>query len=280
MCQPFTNESRLLKVVAQNEGIEVTWTYDDVYNRFSLSTEEKVFDASNLADWLQARRDRGLPASIYINAMGQLERVFFVVEGSREFWAKSPMDNVLLYDTTFSTNRAGMKLGCGTGVNDEGQSNLLFISLVCFQDAESFEWVFMEFMLAYKRGPVVIFTDSDLAMKNAIEKRLTPNGTKHMLCTWHLSKNLATNMKSTAGTQWYLFEKKWWMICKETDLLSRSMFDKEWAELLAILPPSNSEGRAKALVWLEGLKDRKEQWAARWTWEHFTAGVHSTQRAE
>lgn len=28
------------------------------------------------------------------------------------------------------------------------------------------------------------------------------------------------------------------------------------------------------------MKDRKEQWAARWTWAHFTAGVHSTQRAE
>ena len=71
-----------------------------------------MFDASNLAVWLQARRDRGLPASIYINAMGQLERVFFVVEGSREFWAKSPMDNVLLYDTTFSTNPAGMEPLC------------------------------------------------------------------------------------------------------------------------------------------------------------------------
>ena len=67
-----------------------------------------------------------------------------------------------------------------------------------------------------------------------------------------------TNIKSTAGTQWYTFEKKWWMICKETDLLSRKMFEKEWEELLAILPPSDSECRAKALAWLEGLKDRKE----------------------
>ena len=28
------------------------------------------------------------------------------------------------------------------------------------------------------------------------------------------------------------------------------------------------------------MSDRKEQWAARWTWEHLTLGVHSTQRAE
>ena len=115
---------------------------------------------------------------------------------------------MLLYDTTFSTNRAGMKLGCGTGVNEEGLSNLLFVSLVSFQDAESFEWVFGQFVLAFRYPPGVIFTDSDGAMKIAFESRLTPLGTRHMLCTWHLSKNILTNMKATASDQWHIFEKK------------------------------------------------------------------------
>jgi hypothetical protein len=34
------------------------------------------------------------------------------------------------------------------------------------------------------------------------------------------------------------------------------------------------------LAWLENLKKRKEQWAACFTWQHVTFGVHSTQRAE
>ena len=35
-----------------------------------------------------------------------------------------------------------------------------------------------------------------------------------------------------------------------------------------------------ALRWLQNLKGRKEQWAARYTWRHPTLGVHSTQRSE
>ena len=36
----------------------------------------------------------------------------------------------------------------------------------------------------------------------------------------------------------------------------------------------------KVLEWLESLYDKREQWAARWTWDHLTLGVDSTQRAE
>ena len=82
-----------------------------------------------------------------------------------EFWAKSLKDNVIIYDTTFSTNRAGMQLGCGSGVNEEGLSNLLFVSLVTFQDSESFEWVFEKLVMALRKSPTTIFTDSNGAMQ-------------------------------------------------------------------------------------------------------------------
>ena len=197
-----------------------------------------------------------------------------------EFWAKSPNDNVLLYDTTFSTNRCGMKLGCGTGVNEEGLSNILFVSLVSYQDSDAFQWVFEEMMKAFHTAAAVIFTDSDPAMAIAIVTVLAPNGTKHFLCTWHLSKNFVTNMKGTAGTAWRDIEGKWWRIWKETP------FDAEWEELTSLLPsvdPSNqaaTKTRDNSLKWLDSLKDKKEKWAARWTWATFTAGVHSTQRSE
>ena len=263
---------RFLKSVANDEGTPVTWTYDDVYNHFRLTAEDKFLDASRLAEWVESRNERGLPAFIHCNAVGQLERVFFVPKGAREFWAKSPKDNVAIYDTTFSTNRAGMKLGCGTGVYEEGLSNLLFVSLVCFQDAESFQWVFECFLNVFRHTPCVLFTDSDPAMELAINVILTPHGTVHLLCTWHLSKNLTTNMKPTARGKWTAFLKKWWAICKETSALSLNTFDREWDELM--------KARQKALKWLQGLKDKRERWAARYTWRYFTAGVHSTQRAE
>lgn len=275
-----------LKSVAADDGIPITWTYDDVYNHFSLSAQDKFLDASRMVDWVESRTERGLPAAIHVNSAMQLERVFFAPKGAREFWAKSPTDNVMIYDTTFSTNRAGMKLGCGTGVNEEGLSNLLFVSLVCFQDHKSFEWVFENFMQAFRHAPRVVFTDSDGAMELAIQNTLAIYGSAHLLCTWHLSKNVATNMKPTACGKWTLFSKKWWRICKDSSLLSQQTFDNEWDELIQILPtipedkPDSLKSRQKALAWLETLKDKKERWAARYTWQFFTAGVHSTQRAE
>jgi hypothetical protein len=137
---------------------------------------------------------------------------------------------------------------------------------------------------AFKLPPCVMFTDSDPAMALALRERLP--STLHLLCIWHLSKNLATNMKGTAGTKWPQFLKLWWNICKETDSRSRLAFDTEWDALIAALPqtPVDNEHaaarRVTALKWLEGMKSRKEQWAARWTWQHTTAGVHSTQRTE
>ena len=267
--------------VAIEDKIEVIWNYNDVYNQFSLTAEEKALDATNLCNWVSAWKERGRHAAIHINETGQLECVFFAMPKAVEFWAKSPNDNVLLYDTTFSTNRCGMKLGCGTGVNEEGLSNILFVSLVSYQDSDAFQWVFEEMMKAFHTAAAVIFTDSDPAMAIAIVTVLAPNGTKHFLCTWHLSKNFVTNMKGTAGTAWRDIEDKWWRICKETSFDSRATFDAEWEELTSLLPsvdPSNqaaTKTRDNSLKWLDSLKDKKEKWAARWTWATFTAGVHS-----
>jgi hypothetical protein len=36
----------------------------------------------------------------------------------------------------------------------------------------------------------------------------------------------------------------------------------------------------RVLAWLNGLKEQRTRWAARWTWKEFTMGLHSTQRAE
>jgi hypothetical protein len=56
-----------------------------------------------------------------------------------------------------------------------------------------------------------------------------------------------------------------------------------WAELTALAVAStggDDKTRTLALEWLRVLGTRAPRWAARWTWEHLTLDVHSTQRAE
>jgi hypothetical protein len=53
--------------------------------------------------------------------------------------------------------------------------------------------------------------------------------------------------------------------------------------MLPAVPENDTKAlkaRQDALEWFESLNTRKHQWAARWTWQHFTMGVHSTQRSE
>ena len=54
--------------------------------------------------------------------------------------------------------------------------------------------------------------------------------------------------------------------------------------MLELLRKTNSchdeEKLGAAFTWLESLKQRKEQWAARYTWGVLTLGMNSTQRAE
>lgn len=85
---------------------------------------------------------------------------------------------------------------------------------------------------------------------------------------------------------WVAFLRKWWGICLQTEEQSHDTFTDEWRALLALLPEAPAEDAPTrkqhddALKWLERLGNKREQWAARWTWAAATFGVHSTQRAE
>ena len=134
-----------------------------------------------------------------------------------------------------------------------------------------------------------MFTDGDPAMAAAIRSAL-PN-TSHLLYTYHLSKNIYTHIKplfnhkaGNAKEMWEKFCNCWWKICKKQDAKSCISFDAEWHDLLGILESIEHNTDVKTLEsakkWLQSLYERKKQWVSRWTWNHLTLGVHSTQRSE
>jgi hypothetical protein len=77
------------------------------------------------------------------------------------------------------------------------------------------------------------------------------------------------------------FIAAWWTLCLRSDTSSVASFDSEWDALVAPIragPPS--EARMAALAWLDSLYQRREKWAARFTWLTLTLAIHSTQRGE
>ena len=266
----------LFNELADRSGREKTWSYNDVYNKYKVSAEDRRQDASRFCDWLKEIDSHGLPTFMDVNSFGQLECAAFTVPKAVEWWAINQENISIHYDTTFGTNRSGMKLGMMTGVDGDGHTRILFVTLVARQNAKSFQWCFKKLREVFKVAPVVIFTDSDPAMGLAISVELPE--ARHLLCTWHLSLNMATNVKPAAGSMWDTITKKFWDICKQSDILSRDTFDAEFRELVNLVPvpaQDHPEKLAKyntAVEWFGKLSDKRQRWAARWTWQYFTAG--------
>jgi transposase-like protein len=139
---------------------------------------------------------------------------------------------VLLYDTKHGTNRYGVKLGCLTSFDQTGKTQVLAASLILHEDEESFTWVFKCFSESFQRPPVVVFTDSDLAMDKAIP--LAWPEAVHLLCTFHLFKNFFENMRPlfvNRKDDWQVAASLWWKLCKTSDAAMRERFPDEWDAL-------------------------------------------------
>ena len=113
-----------------------------------------------------------------------------------------------------------------------GRTVILASSLLSNETESSFDWVFREFVKAFHTLPKVLFTNGDPAMAAAIRSAL-PN-TSHLLCTYHLSKNLYTHIKplfnhkaGNAKEMWEKFCNCWWKICKKQDAETCNSFDAE-----------------------------------------------------
>ena len=176
-----------------------------------------------------------------------------------------------------------MKMAAWVTVDGTGATRALAYTFLVDETDESFIWASECFKDAFRVPPAVIFTDSDPAMKVAIAA-VFPSA-EHLLCVWHLSKNMFTHIKAACGNNDALWKRMlscWWLIVKQSDESSQETFEADFASLTAMLEESTVTGKTmeSARKWLAKMADEKERWAYRWTWRWLTMGIHSTQRIE
>ncbi|CAL8168014.1 unnamed protein product [Prunus armeniaca] len=163
------------------------------------------------------------------------EAFYFKIEGdgdnrfSRCFWADATSrraygfyGDVVVFDTTFNTNRYDLTFAPMLGVNNHGQTIVLACAFLSKETTESFIWMFEEFKKAMPGGePKTIITDQDAAMSRAISIAFPT--TFHRLCIWHITSKFSVKLPHSAYKEyWGEFQKAIW----DTD--NKDEFDAKW----------------------------------------------------
>jgi hypothetical protein len=174
-------------------------------------------------------------------------------------------------------------------VNSDGATCILAASIIAGEeDGDKFSWIFEKFKKVFKE-PKIIITDSCSKIEIGIRFQLSES--THLLCAWHIYKNFFEHIHSLVSHEdWSIINKTFWILTKETDERKQYTFDTEYAALVEIIEKAaesrcDSDKKKKlmdnAVSWLRvTLYEKRHMWAYRFTWRHFTAGCHSTQRAE
>ncbi|CAG8741587.1 23275_t:CDS:2, partial [Cetraspora pellucida] len=137
----------------------------------------------------------------------------------------------LLIDCTYKTNRYKMPL---MNVVSMSSFNMTFYSCFAFLSDETeldYEWVLICILKIFNNmsHPNVIVTDQEFALMKAI-KKVFPN-TQHILCIWHINKNILAKCKRyfTTDENWTEFIRMWQVVIGS---VTEQDFEIQWNEFL------------------------------------------------
>lgn len=277
---------------ARREGITVTWEYEDVYNAY-IRNNSNHLDASGLMDMLAKReRKKQLRHFIHTDDQNHISRTFVEMDGAREVWGthrtRYKLGNVLILDPTFGTNRYGLKLSFFITVDSEGVSRILAYVLHNEESHDDIFWALKCFDKVFKTRPNAIFTDSGAGLAKAIltftDIDMPWCGTVHFLCIYHVYKNFYSHIRPLFNgneEKWKVVHQLFWSLGKKSHHSPEELKDIVSNLFLEMTKHGRGNSKSTALKWFsDTLLCKKSKWAAAYTWNVFTAGVHATQRVE
>ncbi|KAL6579014.1 hypothetical protein OROMI_009230 [Orobanche minor] len=165
------------------------------------------------------------------------------------FWSDSALRSAfIVFDTTYNTNRYGLKLAPFVGVNNHGQTVLFGCGFLNNETTESFTWLFSQFLQAMPEGsiPKVIITDQDQAIRGAICKKLGPK--------------LYADHQDALNKVVY-------------DSETPDEFERKWENLMTTTSLGGND-------WLGNMYGIRDRWVPTYVKDFFVAGMSSSQRVE
>ena len=81
-----------------------------------------------------------------------------------------------------------------TGVDHHKRCVTFGAGLLYDETIESYKWLLQMFLDAHKKQPLLVLTDQDASMKQAVATVF--NDSVHRLCMWHIMKKLPSKVCS------------------------------------------------------------------------------------
>ncbi|KAI8535604.1 hypothetical protein RHMOL_Rhmol10G0186900 [Rhododendron molle] len=224
-------------------------------------------DANMLKELFESEKEknRGFTYTIEEDDEHRLTHCFWADAISRKSYQY--FGDVVVFDTTYNTNKYCLMFAPLLGVNHHGQTTLFGCAFLSDETSESFEWLFKEFLKAMPGPPPkMIITDQDPVMTKAIACAL-PN-TFHRYCIWHIVSKFSEKIGALAYKEHYeQFKKCIW------NSESSEEFDPTWAYIVEKTNLSTHQ-------WLHSMYEIRARWVPTYTRHIFSAHMTSSQRAE
>ncbi|XP_024177242.2 protein FAR1-RELATED SEQUENCE 5 isoform X3 [Rosa chinensis] len=229
----------------------------------------KKGDAQCLLDYFKKKQmeDKSFFYAIRTNIDNEICGCFFCDGKSRSDY--TIFGDVVVFDTTFKTNKYDMVCAPIVGVNHHGQTILFGCGLLDGETTEACKWFFDVFLQAMGgKKPKTIFTDQAASIASAIREVL-PNS-HHRLCLWHIYQNAAKHL-SQVFTKFSTFSQAFKSCIYDPESVEE--FESSWKDLLDYYDLKENE-------WLKDLYNLREKWAQIYGRCNFCAGMTTTQRSE
>ena len=206
-------------------------------------------------------------AKIKKNNKNELEGLIYSMPVMKEF-AEYFFDLVVL-DTTFSTNRFRLKHLSLCGKDNHNKTILFVEGLVSKETTEEFTWFFEQVKEYFGKEPKILLMDADPALLSACEHVFTSSTLK--ICGWHTEANIKKHLMGLKKSKLFISKIIFRLIGLES--IKDESSQKDLYNLAINLPHEGNKGnfeRHYSLLlnnlqnntknYFEKLYSKKEQW--------------------
>ena len=285
---------RVFQTKSKREGnCEPMFNYEDVYSKFIRSTAAaRALDVTGVLEHLVLRRERNRLLFFHeADALARMERLFVECAGAQDVWGTRrtyfQLQNVLLFDATFGTNCYRMKLSIFVTVTAHGCTKILAYVIHHEEDCHDVLWAFKCFHETFKVPPATLLTDSGSGILAAGSKMIEVHWhyTVHLLCVFHIDQNFYSHIHplfASSKSNWKVVHDMFWRLAKDSDVAKQGSFAADFDAMKQYVDQQGrGQTKSQALKWMQDvLLEKAQQWVACFTWQHFSAGAHASQRSE
>ena len=172
----------------------------------SITRELKNSDMMEVVQYCKNKRteNQGFYYSFQLDASNKVKSVFWADAKSRSYYEMC--GDCISFDTTFLTNKYNLPFAPIVGVSPHGNTYLFACALIVNETADTFKWVFREFLAAMRgKHPQTIITDQDRAMQIAISS-VFPD-TIHRCCLYHVKSKAEDKLGKSFQANEGLYEE-------------------------------------------------------------------------